>query len=55
MAAYLDERAGKGAEPESLCRYRESIAKIHQMLDLKDPTQAELDTPKTGTLMLPLR
>ena len=41
-AAYLDDRAGKGAKPASLGRYRASIAKIHQLLDLKDPTQAEL-------------
>ena len=39
--AYL-ERAGKGANPASLGRYRASISKIHQLLDLKDPTQAEL-------------
>ena len=42
VAAYLDERAGKGAKPASLGRYRASIAKIHQLLDLKDPTQAVL-------------
>lgn len=42
VAAYLDDRAGKGAKPASLGRYRASIAKIHQLLDLKDPTQAEL-------------
>jgi integrase len=42
VADYLDERAGKGAKPASLGRYKASIAKIHQLLDLKDPTQAEL-------------
>ena len=42
VAAYLDDRAGRGAKPASLGRYRASIAKIHQLLDLKDPTQAEL-------------
>jgi integrase len=42
VADYLDARAGKGAKPASLGRYRASIAKIHQLLDLKDPTQAEL-------------
>lgn len=42
VAGYLDARAGKGAKPASLGRYKASIAKIHQLLDLKDPTQAEL-------------
>ncbi len=42
VADYLDARAGNGAKPASLGRYRASIAKIHQLLDLKDPTQAEL-------------
>ncbi len=42
VADYLDARAGQGAKPASLGRYRASIAKIHQLLDLKDPTQAEL-------------
>jgi hypothetical protein len=42
VAAYLDARAGQGAKPASLARYKASIAKIHQLLDLKDPTQAEL-------------
>lgn len=42
VADYLDARAGKGAKPASLGRYTASIAKIHQLLDLKDPTQAEL-------------
>lgn len=42
VADYLDARAGKGGKPASLGRYRASIAKIHQLLDLKDPTQAQL-------------
>lgn len=42
VADYCDARAGKGARPASLARYKASIAKIHQLLDLKDPTQAEL-------------
>ena len=33
---------GRGAKPASLGRYKASIAKIHQLLNLKDPTQAEL-------------
>jgi len=42
VADYCDARAGQGARPASLARYRASIAKLHQLLDLKDPTQAEL-------------
>ncbi|WP_161489731.1 tyrosine-type recombinase/integrase [Sphingobium yanoikuyae] len=42
VADYLDARAGQGSKPASLGRYKASIAKIHQLLDLKDPTQAEL-------------
>ncbi|RZJ96312.1 MAG: integrase [Novosphingobium sp.] len=42
VADYLDARAGQGAKPASLARYKASIAKIHQLLSLKDPTQAEL-------------
>ncbi|WP_413629926.1 tyrosine-type recombinase/integrase [Novosphingobium sp. JCM 18896] len=42
VADYLDARAGQGARPASLSRYKASIAKIHQLLDLKDPTQTEL-------------
>src|SRR3546814_876621 len=42
VADYLDARAGQGARPASLGRYKASIAKIHQLLELKDPTQAEL-------------
>ncbi|ARR53383.1 integrase [Rhizorhabdus wittichii DC-6] len=42
VADYLDGRAEQGAKPASLGRYKASIAKLHQLLDLKDPTQAEL-------------
>lgn len=42
VADYLDDRARKGSKPASLGRYKASIAKIHQLLDLKDPTQAQL-------------
>ncbi len=42
VADYCEARAGLGARPASLARYRASIAKLHQLLDLKDPTQAPL-------------
>lgn len=42
VADYLDARAGQGSKPASLARYKASIAKIHLLLDLKDPTQASL-------------
>lgn len=42
VADYLDDRASKGSRPASLARYKASIAKIHQLLDLKDPTPAPL-------------
>lgn len=42
VADYCDARAGQGSKPASLTRYKASIAKIHQLLELKDPTQAEL-------------
>ncbi|OQW70948.1 MAG: integrase [Proteobacteria bacterium ST_bin13] len=42
VADYLDSRAEKGSKPASLGRYKASIAKIHQLLDLKDPTPAPL-------------
>lgn len=42
VADYLDVRAGRGAKPASLSRYKASIAKIHQLLELKDPAQAPL-------------
>jgi site-specific recombinase XerD len=42
IADYLDARAGKGSKLASLGRYKASIAKIHQLLELKDPTPASL-------------
>jgi site-specific recombinase XerD len=42
IADYLDARAGKGSTLASLGRYKASIAKIHQLLELKDPTPASL-------------
>lgn len=42
VADYLDARAAKGSKPASLGRYKASIAKIHLLLDLKDPTPASL-------------
>jgi hypothetical protein len=40
VADYLDARAEKGSKPASLGRYKASIAKIHLLPDLKDPTPA---------------
>ncbi|MEO0031289.1 MAG: hypothetical protein RIS94_1047 [Pseudomonadota bacterium] len=42
VADYLDARAEKGSKPASLGRYKASIAKIHLLLDLKDPTPSSL-------------
>ncbi|MGK2910219.1 MAG: site-specific integrase, partial [Sphingobium sp.] len=42
VADYLDARAEKGSKPASLGRYKASIAKLHLLLDLKDPTPASL-------------
>lgn len=42
VADYLDYRARKGGKPASLGRYKASIAKIHQLLDLRNPTVAPL-------------
>jgi len=42
VADYLDARAGQGGKPASLGRYKASIAKIHRLLDLTDPTTASL-------------
>ena len=42
VADYLDARAGQGSKPASLGRYKASIAKIHHLLELKDPTSASL-------------
>ena len=44
VAAYLEARARGGAKPASLARYRASLAKIHRLLGLADPTKAELVT-----------
>ena len=42
VADYLDARAGKGSRPAPLARYKASIAKLHQLLGLADPTQGPL-------------
>ncbi len=42
VADYLDARAGEGAKPASLSRYKASIARVHQLLGLTDPTKAPL-------------
>lgn len=42
VADYLADRAASGARPASLARYRASIAKIHGLLKLPDPTRDEL-------------
>jgi Phage integrase, N-terminal SAM-like domain len=42
VADYLDARAGQGSKPASLGRYKASIAKLHQLLDLPDPTRHQL-------------
>lgn len=42
LAAFLQQRAGKGAAPASLTRYRASIAKLHRLCRLPDPGQDEL-------------
>ena len=42
VADYLDARAGQGAKTASLSRYQASIAKVHQLLELADPTKAQL-------------
>lgn len=42
VADYLDARATAGARPASLGRYKASIAKIHRLLDLADPTRDPL-------------
>ncbi|WP_254054306.1 tyrosine-type recombinase/integrase [Sphingorhabdus sp. EL138] len=41
IAAYLNHRAEQGAKTASLSRYVASIAKIHRLLDLSDPTKNE--------------
>ena len=42
VAAFLAARAGEGAAPASLTRYRASIAKLHRLCRLPDPCQDEL-------------
>lgn len=42
VADYLDARAAQGSRPASLARYKASIAKVHQLLELTDPTKAPL-------------
>ncbi|MFS0851267.1 tyrosine-type recombinase/integrase [Novosphingobium panipatense] len=42
VADYLKDRAGQGARPASLARYKASIARLHQLLGLIDPTIAPL-------------
>jgi len=42
VAEYLKARAGQGGKPASLTRYKASIARLHQLLGLADPTIAPL-------------
>jgi integrase len=42
VADYLKDRAGQGAKPASLGRYKASIARLHQLLGLLDPTATPL-------------
>jgi len=42
VAGFLRARAGEGAAPASLTRYRASIAKLHRLCHLPDPCQDEL-------------
>lgn len=42
VAAYLDARAGEGSKPASLSRYKASIARVHKLLGIADPTAAPL-------------
>ncbi len=42
VADYLRSRAGQGAKPASLARYKASIARLHQLLGLVDPTVAPM-------------
>jgi integrase len=42
LAAFLQHRAGQGAAPASLTRYRASIAKLHRLCRMPDPGQDEL-------------
>ncbi|AWW72842.1 integrase [Erythrobacter sp. KY5] len=42
VADWLKHRAGEGAAPASLVRYKASLAKAHRLLKLDDPTKHEL-------------
>ncbi|XJJ69603.1 tyrosine-type recombinase/integrase (plasmid) [Novosphingobium sp. BL-8A] len=42
VADYLDARAGEGAKPASLSRYKASIARVHKLLRIANPTAAPL-------------
>lgn len=42
LAAFLTVRAGEGAAPASLARYKASIARLHRLCRLADPTGDEL-------------
>ena len=42
VAEYLKSRVGQGAKPASLARYKASVARLHQLLGLVDPTTAPL-------------
>jgi integrase len=41
IAAYLQARAGQGVKPASLGRYKASLARVHRLLGLADPTADE--------------
>jgi site-specific recombinase XerD len=42
VVAFIKHRAGEGAAPASLARYRASIAKLHRLCRAPDPCQDEL-------------
>ena len=42
VAGWLEARAGEGAAPASLSRYKASIARLHRLCGLADPTADEL-------------
>jgi integrase len=42
IAEWLRDRAGDGAAPASLGRYKASIGKLHRLLNFDDPTRHEL-------------
>src|SRR5687768_5716696 len=41
IAAYLQARAGQGAKLASIGRYKASLARVHRLLGLADPTADE--------------